>query len=329
VIPAALEEPCSPAEARERARALGLTDELVGRAAAAAVATPAPAHWRQLLAVAMGATGAGLFASGVVTFVAYNWAALGRFARFALVEALLVAAGLVAARALPRLGGQLALSVAAVLVGALLAVFGQTYQTGADPFELFLTWAVLIVPWTIAARFEPLYLLHSVVLGTGLVMAWHQLGAGGDRVFVGSVASLWALATVAIVGWEVQARRPHAVLHRRWLPRVWGALAGLALAAGAAHTIVDSTNAEGLALGAVAASVALVVWRYHLRSVDLFMQTVACGVLITVISTGLGFKLFKGMGSVELLLLVALVITGQAAAAVTWLRRAARRTRES
>ena len=54
--------------------------------------------------------------------------------------------------------------MAAVAVGALLAVFGQTYQTGADPFELFLTWALLIVPWTLAARFEPLYLLHSVVL---------------------------------------------------------------------------------------------------------------------------------------------------------------------
>ena len=38
--------------------------------------------------------------------------------------------------------------------GALLALFGQTYQTGADVYELFLTWALLGLPLVIAAQLE-------------------------------------------------------------------------------------------------------------------------------------------------------------------------------
>jgi uncharacterized membrane protein len=138
-------ELCSAEGARRRATALGWTEQAVGRAAAAAVETPEPARWSRLLALASGALGAGLFASGVVTFVAYNWAALGRFARLGLVQGLLVAAVVGAARLRSRLASQIVLSLGAVLVGALLAVYGQTYQTGADPFELFLLWAALIV----------------------------------------------------------------------------------------------------------------------------------------------------------------------------------------
>ncbi len=34
----------------------------------------------------------------------------------------------------------------ALNIGALLALVGQTYQTGADPWQLFSTWALMLVP---------------------------------------------------------------------------------------------------------------------------------------------------------------------------------------
>ena len=43
-----------------------------------------------------------------------------------------------------------------LLTGALLALSGQVYQTGADTFELFAWWAVLILPWVLVSRFSPL-----------------------------------------------------------------------------------------------------------------------------------------------------------------------------
>ncbi len=39
----------------------------------------------------------------------------------------------------------------------LLAVYGQTYQTGADPYELFFGWAILIIGWVAISRFAPLW----------------------------------------------------------------------------------------------------------------------------------------------------------------------------
>jgi uncharacterized membrane protein len=322
------EQLCSAEDARLRASSLGWSDELVGRAAAAAVATPAPAHWRRLLVLAAGALGTGLFASGVVTFVAYNWAALGRFARLGLVQLLLIAATVLAARLRGRLAGQIALSLGAVLVGALLAVYGQTYQTGADPFELFLLWAALMVPWALAARFAPLFLLQSVVLGTGVVLAWQELAALGHQRFIGAALSLWALGTLAVAAWEMAASR--APPAHRWLPRVWAAMAGVPLALGTAYAILQSSARDelALALGAVATSLGLVVWRYHRRSVDLFMQTVACAVLMAVVSTALGNALFKSTGdALGPLLVLALAVIGQAGGAVAWLRHEARRAR--
>jgi uncharacterized membrane protein len=37
-------------------------------------------------------------------------------------------------------------------LGVLLALFGQTYQTGVDPWETFFNWALLMLPWTLPAR---------------------------------------------------------------------------------------------------------------------------------------------------------------------------------
>ena len=55
-------------------------------------------------------------------------------------------------RACNRPAGKAALLAAALLTGGLLALIGQTYQTGADTFELFATWAALILPWVLAIQ---------------------------------------------------------------------------------------------------------------------------------------------------------------------------------
>ena len=53
---------------------------------------------------------------------------------------------------LDRAFGQVLLIAGSVLTGVLLAVIGQAYQTGADVFELFVAWAVLILPWVFVSR---------------------------------------------------------------------------------------------------------------------------------------------------------------------------------
>src|SRR3546814_15416019 len=79
-----------------------------------------------------------------------NWNDLGRFAKFGLVGLLLIVAVIGYWRlGVDRAAGKASLLVASILLGALLALFGQTYQTGADTWELFANWAVLMAPWAL------------------------------------------------------------------------------------------------------------------------------------------------------------------------------------
>ncbi|HYC52144.1 MAG TPA: DUF2157 domain-containing protein, partial [Gemmatimonadaceae bacterium] len=121
-----------------------LGDAATARGVQLAVATPASHEWRGFLATTLALFGGALVLAGVVCFVAFNWSRIGRYGKFALVELAIVAAVVIAWKKLPKLSGQMALFGAAVLVGPLLAVYGQTYQTGADPYGLFLVWAALV-----------------------------------------------------------------------------------------------------------------------------------------------------------------------------------------
>ena len=94
-----------------------------------------------------------------MSFFAFNWSAIGRLGKMGLIAAAIAACALGALPDPRRLLSRVLLLLlsASVLVGALLAVFGQAYQSGADPWSMFATWALLILPWTLAACFRPLW----------------------------------------------------------------------------------------------------------------------------------------------------------------------------
>ncbi|AYR21045.1 GDYXXLXY domain-containing protein [Alcaligenes faecalis] len=113
-----------------------------------------------------------LLASGLVTWIAANWENWGHVAKFALAQgAVLISAGL-ALLFRRRSGGwghdlgvPAALTgLAAVATGGLLALIGQTYQTGADPWQLFALWTVLIIPWVLTVRSVFLSVLWLVLI---------------------------------------------------------------------------------------------------------------------------------------------------------------------
>ena len=161
--------------------------------AAAVDAVRDEAFWARWGMRALLALGVGQFLAGVVFFFAYNWNDLSDIAKFAVIEvALAIAVGGALLVGLDRVFGQMLLIAASVLTGVLLAVIGQVYQTGADVFELFAVWAVLILPWTIISRHPVHWLLWLVVAEVALVLYCEQvlvpierdaqragLGAGG------------------------------------------------------------------------------------------------------------------------------------------------------
>ena len=117
--------------------------------------------------------------ASIVFFVAANWSEIPVFGRFALLEILLavfVAIGLF--KPPPRFFGRAAMLLAFTTTGALLALFGQTYQVGADIYELFLGWALLGLPFAIAAQWGVVSAAWICVLDLALCLfcGWNPHG---------------------------------------------------------------------------------------------------------------------------------------------------------
>ncbi len=99
------------------------------------------------------ALGAGHLPAGVILFFTDNSADLSVVAKFGVAESAVVIAALAALFVrLDRPVGQALLNCASVFVGALVAVIGQVYQSGADADELLVVWSLLIAPWTLTTR---------------------------------------------------------------------------------------------------------------------------------------------------------------------------------
>ena len=131
-------------------------------------------------------------AAGVVFFVAANWAGVPVFGRFLLVEGVLVAVVALALwRPPPDRVGRYALLLAFVVSGALMALFGQTYQSGADVYELFLSWTVLGFLFVAVAQWSVSWAAWVLVLNVAL---WLFFGARPETGVFWLLVSLWDMS---------------------------------------------------------------------------------------------------------------------------------------
>jgi uncharacterized membrane protein len=136
---------------------------------------PTTDAWRDTLRHWFLVGGILLLVSGIIYFGAFNWEHLGRLQKLGLLQAILVAffSG-VMLRGVESREGQVLLVAACAVVGGLLAVMGQVYQTGADSFLLFLGWAILILPWCVAGRMNVLWTSQMVLLDVTFTLWWFQ-----------------------------------------------------------------------------------------------------------------------------------------------------------
>lgn len=263
-------------------------------------------------------SGAVLVVSGVVCFFAFNWRALHRFGKFGLIAAVLLAAVAFAWKVgAERPSGKAALGVACGLVGVWLAVIGQTYQTGADAFELFRAWSLLILPWVLLARSQGLWAFWVVILNFWLFLGFEPNGLGMEE------SLFWACAALNGGAWLVREGLQER-LRGRWLARVLvlPALgAPLELSVGWILRGGAGVRPAPWALAAtVALAGALVALFRHWRR-DLFMVTLGLGAGITLVTTLLGHALLARAGfGCDALLIVGLALVVQVGGAAAWLR---------
>lgn len=132
------------------------------------IASQPPAHWLTYLRRVLQLLAALLLGAGLIFWVAAHWPEQSRSFKLNLLQAAVLLPG-VLALLLPRLRTALLL-LALLAFGGLLAFVGQTYQTGADAWQLFAAWAALSFFWLLLARSDGLWSVWLVIAGTGLAL---------------------------------------------------------------------------------------------------------------------------------------------------------------
>jgi len=262
--------------------------------------------------------------AGVIFFFAYNWNELPNMAKFALVQGLIIASILTIWRlGIDSAGGKAGLFAGSIFVGALLALIGQIYQTGADTYELFTAWAVLIFPWILISRLSALWLFWIGLVNISLILYYSIFGGLFGLLFSsnGLGWSLLVVNTLALVVWQGLAIKGVSWLDERWAIRLLAVVSGVLLTTLTLEYIFDSRNGHIFEFLAWPIWMAAAYWFYRKVHVDIFI--LAGGVLsgIVVVSSLLGRALLNTDVNEGSFLLIGLVVIGLSAAGATWLKR--------
>jgi len=284
--------------------------------------SPSLEEWRNFLGHLTLWLGTVALAAAVIFFFAFNWEDLGRFAKFGLVEAAILA-GLLACWLveLDSMPGKAILVMLSLLTGALLALSGQIYQTGADTYELFAWWAVLILPWVSVGRFSPLWLIWLTLLNLS-TWFYFSLWTSADPLLWSS----FALNVVALILWEAAHRAGLAWLRDSWPPRLVSIAAGCGATALIVWAIFETDESAGMralaALAYLSWLMAMYAWYRHVRP-DLFMLAGSVLSLIVAVAVFLTHHILDtGSGA---FLLIGLVVIGMSAGGAIWLKSVARK----
>lgn len=326
---------------QELANGLQLTEKAYYRALQLAHLTPEKSDWHRYVSRFLVAVGVLLIVAGVTAFFAWNWADLAYAIKFALIQAGIAATAVMAWRfGLDSIGGRACLFSSAFLVGALLAVFGQVYQTGADPYGLFLGWAVLILPWVIIGRQAALWILLQVLLNLALIMYWTQVIDPPDgwweltrllgplvwltsTLMNSTLASLvFALNVTALIAWEFATSRGSGWVQGRTYPRImaFGALVNVMIPTiiivfGASFEFAGDVGVISPVLYTAASIAGFVYYQY--RQQDLLILTMVLFAAILVVTTLFVRYLAESPAGI---LMLAILLIGQVAGAAAWLR---------
>lgn len=229
---------------------------------------PAPSKWHDFISPLLFWGGVAGLAFGLIFFIAANWQDMGRMSKFALLESVIFIAilGYMRFSEKERIRkGILLFSMLAV--GALMAFFGQTFQTGADPWQLFFNWALLTTPWVLISRFNIAWLLWLGLLNLSLSLFLLTF-----REFQSFSYWMFLLNSVALGTWQI-ATRYYAWLDDSWSLNIVGVVNGYFALMVFFDGLFDN-QLLGIALWVSWALVVFYVYR-HLR-LNIFMLSGWC-----------------------------------------------------
>ena len=315
---------------------------------------PSKRTWLDFFNKALLIIGAVALVLSLVFFIAYNWQNLGKIGKFALVEgALAITIALYVSLSFRRqfqLIRQLLLLIASIITGSLLALFGQIYQTGADTWQLFFAWAILITPWVVIARFHALWLLWLGLINAFLLLYLDVANLQFIKYSLQNISQVAILALfnfIAFYSWligfdnktssipylfhrinvkkstaQINSAQTNSSLH--WSTYVVGFLSTFFMTYLAIVTVFDNGNIRATLIATIVwlGWCGFMLWQFYQRRLDLLMLTYLSFSIITVVMFWVGKWLLEGFEGGGFLLL-ALLLIGMSSAAVVWLRKVA------
>jgi uncharacterized membrane protein len=317
----------------------GLIQGDVEDALAATQSRPAKKEWFSFISQFLMWSGAVAIAVGMIFFFAFNWDAMGRFAKFGLLEAIMLVAAFIYSRLdCQRPSSTVSLMAMALLTGGLLALTGQTYQTGADPWQLFAVWAALMTPWAVVGRSGTLWLLWIGLVNLTLVLYLNTF-----RGMFGFLFSeedwLWIFLAVnsvfiaffevlACIGSQQSALNNNAktlfssiALDDRQAAQVSALIGGVTVTWLAIVAIFDNHDEVwGLPVYAVWIAAIFYVYRYRVLDLVLLSGCVLSGIMVVTFLLGRTFENVLDDGA---FLLISMAIIGLSAAGGVWLKKLA------
>lgn len=214
-------------------------------------------QWRKFLVPLLSLLGLLSLVAGAVFFVAWNWADMPKMAKFALAELLVAALAVVVWWRWYDSFARSALLATGLSFGALFALYGQIYQTGADSWELFRAWLFVFLPLALIARQNSLWFCSWLLanLTFQLYYATVSMSLMDSAAFDGldyfpatALYSYLFVQVLCLVMREILALRaikhnPQSWLASRWFSRVMAGFLLLIL------TFIVAANVSGWGYG--------------------------------------------------------------------------------
>ncbi len=214
--------------------------------------------------------GAIFLASGVMFFIAYNWQVLGKFFKFFLVEAGIVGSFLLSYRLDEKsIGFKSSILVGSFLIGVLMALFGQVYQSGAESYELFLYWAVIVLPIAILSRFSWIWVFEVVLLNFAFyTMDWYYIGLHRFEVETMSIIN-----GIIFVVWSILSDKVE-FLNQKYATRVIATLAIFWMGFAMQELIFSRYSADGwIAIFSILLAI-FTFYRYRYKELDIYILSI-------------------------------------------------------
>jgi uncharacterized membrane protein len=168
-------------------------------------------QWQSFMGTMLFWFGSIALAFSLIFFIAANWQEIGRMSKFVLIEVVILLAMFTYVKFKQNdIVRQASLVMSMLFVGGLMALFGQTYQTGADPWQLFFNWAMVTIPWVLISRFSVMWLIWLALLNVSVSLFCQTFGSYFDSNW-----ALFLLNSFALVAWQTSARK------YTWLNKPW------------------------------------------------------------------------------------------------------------